>query len=50
MRLIGHIHQLSLADHNDERRGALVSRVTSDIETLAQFFQWGGLAWLVDGT
>jgi ATP-binding cassette, subfamily B, bacterial len=49
-RLIGHIHRLSLADHNDERRGALVARVTSDIETLAQFFQWGGLAWLLDGT
>jgi ABC-type multidrug transport system fused ATPase/permease subunit len=50
VRLIRHIHQLSLADHNDERRGGLVARVTSDIETLAQFFQWGGLAWLVDGT
>ncbi len=50
VRLISHIHQLSLADHNDERRGGLVARVTSDIETLAQFFQWGGLAWLVDGT
>ena len=49
-RLIAHIHRLSLADHNDERRGALVARVTSDIETLAQFFQWGGLAWLLDGT
>jgi ATP-binding cassette subfamily B protein len=49
-RLISHIHRLSLADHNDERRGALVARVTSDIETLAQFFQWGGLAWLLNGT
>ena len=50
VRLISHIHQLSLADHSDERRGGLVARVTSDIETLAQFFQWGGLAWLLDGT
>jgi ABC-type multidrug transport system fused ATPase/permease subunit len=50
VRLIGHIHRLSLADHNEERRGGLVARVTSDIETLAQFFQWGGLAWLLDGT
>lgn len=49
-RLIGHIHRLSLADHNDERRGGLVARVTSDIETLTAFFQWGGLAWLLDGT
>jgi ATP-binding cassette, subfamily B, bacterial len=47
-RLIGHIHRLSLADHNEERRGALVARVTSDIETLAQFFQWGGMTWLIN--
>lgn len=50
VRLISHIHRLSIADHSDERRGGLVARVTSDIETLAQFFQWGGLAWLLDGT
>ncbi len=49
VRVISHIHQLSLADHNEERRGALVARVTSDVETLAEFFQWGGLAWLLDG-
>jgi ATP-binding cassette subfamily B protein len=49
-RLISHIHGISLADHNEERRGALVARVTSDIETLAEFFRWGGLAWLIDGT
>ena len=49
-RLIEHIHRISLADHNEERRGALVARVTSDIETLAEFFRWGGLAWLIDGT
>ena len=49
-RLIDHIHRISLADHNEERRGALVARVTSDIETLAEFFRWGGLAWLIDGT
>ena len=50
VRLISHIHRLSLADHSEEQRGGLVARVTSDIETLAQFFQWGGLAWLLDGT
>lgn len=47
-RLIHHIHHLSLADHNEERRGALVARVTSDIETLNRFFSWGGLAWLLN--
>lgn len=50
MKLFDHIHRLSLADHNEERRGALVSRVTSDIETLTNFFSWGGLAWLLDGS
>jgi ATP-binding cassette subfamily B protein len=49
-RLVRHVHRLSLADHNEERRGALVARVTSDIETLAEFFRWGGLALLIDGT
>jgi ATP-binding cassette subfamily B protein len=49
-RLIGHIHRLSLADHSEERRGGLVARVTSDIETLAQFFQWGGMAWMRNTT
>lgn len=50
VKLFDHIHRLSLADHNDERRGALVSRVTSDIETLTMFFAWGGLSWLLDGS
>jgi putative ABC transport system ATP-binding protein len=45
-----HIHRLSLADHAQERRGALTARVTSDVETLSQFFSWGGIAWLLDGT
>lgn len=50
VRLFDHIHRLSLADHNEERRGALVSRVTSDIETLTMFFSWGALVWLLDGS
>lgn len=50
IKLFDHIHRLSLADHNDERRGALVSRVTSDIETLTMFFSWGALVWLLDGS
>ncbi|MEO5723198.1 MAG: ABC transporter ATP-binding protein, partial [Ilumatobacteraceae bacterium] len=50
VRLFEHIHRLSIADHNEERKGALVARVTSDVETLSQFFAWGGLAWLLDGT
>ncbi len=50
VKLVAHINRLSLADHNDERRGGLVARVTSDIETLAQFFQWGGMAWMRSST
>lgn len=50
VRLFEHIHRLSIADHNEERKGALVARVTSDVETMAMFFSWGALAWLLDGT
>lgn len=50
VRLFEHIHRLSIADHNEEKKGALVARVTGDVETLAQFFSWGALAWLLEGT
>ena len=46
--LFDHIHKLSMAEHTEQRRGALVARVTSDIETLAQFIEWGAVAWIVD--
>jgi putative ABC transport system ATP-binding protein len=49
VRTFGHIHQLSMAEHGESRRGALVARVTSDVETLAQFTEWGAVAWIVDG-
>ncbi len=42
------IHQFSLADHNESRRGALVSRVTSDPEALARFAQWGLFSWSIN--
>lgn len=47
-RAFRHIHRLSLATQTDERRGVLVSRVTSDIDTLSQFLSWAGVAWLVN--
>ena len=50
LRAFAHIHKLSVAEHNDQRRGALVARVTSDVETLAQFTEWGAVAWIVDNT
>ncbi|GMA31119.1 ABC transporter ATP-binding protein [Litorihabitans aurantiacus] len=38
-----HVHDLSVLSQNSERRGALVSRVTSDVDTISQFVQWGGI-------
>ncbi|MEM7338351.1 MAG: ABC transporter ATP-binding protein [Actinomycetota bacterium] len=42
------VHELSVADHNDTRRGVLVARVTSDVEALARFAQWGLYAWTIN--
>ena len=42
-----HIHRLSVAEHNENQRGALVARVTSDVEALALFAQWGLYAWTI---
>jgi ATP-binding cassette, subfamily B, bacterial len=47
-RAFEHLHRLSLADHEASRTGILTARVTSDIETLAQFAQWGAIAWAVN--
>ena len=47
-RTFAHIHRLSLADHVGSRTGVLTARVTSDVETLAQFAQWGAMAWAVN--
>ncbi|HEX2152642.1 MAG TPA: ABC transporter ATP-binding protein [Acidimicrobiia bacterium] len=33
-----------------ERRGALVSRVTSDISTVQEFTEWGGVVFIVNAT
>jgi putative ABC transport system ATP-binding protein len=48
VRAFAHIHRLALADLDETRRGVLTSRVTSDIETIARFAQWGAVAWLVN--
>ena len=49
-RAFDHIHKLSLADHTESRRGVLVSRVTSDVESLAQFTQWGAISWVINSS
>ncbi len=43
-----HVHRLSLEDHADTRKGVLVARVTTDIEQVAQFLQWGAVSWIVN--
>ena len=50
VRLFEHIHRLSIEDHHETRKGELVSRVTSDIESMTRFFAWGGLTLLLDTT
>lgn len=42
-----HIHNLSVLTQNTERRGSLVSRVTSDVDTISNFVQFGGLMLLI---
>jgi putative ABC transport system ATP-binding protein len=42
-----HIHRLSIASQSQERRGVFVARVTADVDTLSQFTEWGGIAWIV---
>lgn len=38
-----HVHDLSMLTQNSERRGALVSRVTSDIDQVSLFLQMTGI-------
>jgi putative ABC transport system ATP-binding protein len=47
MKLFRHLHRLSIIDLQTERRGALVSRVTSDINTIQEFTEWGGIGMVV---
>jgi ATP-binding cassette subfamily B protein len=42
-----HIHELSIATQSQEKRGVFVARVTADVDTLSQFTEWGGIAWIV---
>src|SRR5690606_30732908 len=42
-----HVHDLSVLTQNAERRGALVSRVTTDVDQITPFMQSGGLTIIV---
>ena len=45
-RAFAHVHAMSPIGAG-ERRGSLVSRVTSDVDTVSAFVQWGGLTVMV---
>ena len=42
-----HVHDLPLLTQNTERRGSLVSRVTSDVDQVSQFLVFGGVIAIV---
>jgi ABC-type multidrug transport system fused ATPase/permease subunit len=42
-----HVHDLPLLTQNTEQRGALVSRVTSDVDQVSQFLIFGGIIAVV---
>jgi ABC-type multidrug transport system fused ATPase/permease subunit len=47
VRAFRHVHDLATLTQGTERRGSLVSRVTSDVDTISLFVQWGGIMLLV---
>lgn len=47
VRAFRHVHDLSMLHQQAERRGSLVSRVTSDVDQLSTFVQWGGILMFV---
>ncbi|WP_238007823.1 ABC transporter ATP-binding protein [Dactylosporangium sp. AC04546] len=47
VRTFRHIHNLSMLHQQSERRGALVSRVTGDVDQISQFLQFGGLLFIL---
>ena len=47
VRAFRHIHDMSALHNSAEHRGALVSRVTADVNAISQFMEWGGVVLLV---
>ncbi len=47
VRTFAHIHELSIAEQSEEKRGVFVARVTADVDALQQFMEWGGIAWII---
>jgi putative ABC transport system ATP-binding protein len=49
VRAFRHIHDLSMLHHASEQRGALVARVTSDVDEISRFMQWAGIMLITNG-
>lgn len=47
IKTFGHIMSQSVLHVQSERRGNLLSRVTSDITTLQEFMEWGGVGMII---
>ncbi|WP_018638172.1 ABC transporter ATP-binding protein [Parafrankia elaeagni] len=47
IRAFRHVHDLSMLSQSEQRRGSLTSRVTSDVDTMSQFLQFGGVMLIV---
>jgi len=47
VRVFDHLHAVPTLTVARERRGALVARVTADVEAVSQFIEWGGIGMLV---
>lgn len=50
LRVMGfdHVHRQSLAVHNQQATGVMISRVTSDVDSLSRFTDWGLFVWVVE--
>jgi len=49
-RAFAHVHKLSLADHVENSSGMFLTRVTSDVQAISRFCEWGLLTWTVGPT
>jgi ATP-binding cassette subfamily B protein len=47
VRTFRHIHDLAVLTQSAQRRGGLVARVTTDVDQLSQFMQYGGLLVII---
>ncbi len=47
-RCIDRFLDISLDQHASQKKGVLVARVTTDVESIARFFEWGAISWLIN--